>query len=33
MWATILGLLMQRLAARLGVVSGMHLAEGEFIRL
>jgi len=25
--ATILGLLMQRLAARLGVVSGMHLAE------
>ncbi|XP_021956479.1 natural resistance-associated macrophage protein 2 isoform X3 [Folsomia candida] len=27
MWATILGLLMQRLAARLGVVSGMHLAE------
>lgn len=27
MWATILGLVMQRLAARLGVVSGMHLAE------
>lgn len=27
MWATILGLLMQRLAARLGVVSGMHMAE------
>lgn len=27
MWATILGLLMQRLAARLGVVTGLHLAE------
>ncbi|CAL8101082.1 unnamed protein product [Orchesella dallaii] len=27
LWATILGLAMQRLAARLGVVSGMHLAE------
>ncbi|KAL7632565.1 UNVERIFIED_CONTAM: hypothetical protein RMT77_017132 [Armadillidium vulgare] len=27
MWATILGLLMQRLAARLGTVTGMHLAE------
>ena len=27
MWATILGLLMQRLAARLGVVTGQHLAE------
>ena len=27
MWSTILGLLMQRLAARLGVVTGMHLAE------
>lgn len=27
MWSTILGLLLQRLAARLGVVSGMHLAE------
>jgi natural resistance-associated macrophage protein len=27
MWSTILGLIMQRLAARLGVVSGMHLAE------
>lgn len=27
MSATILGLLMQRLAARLGVVSGKHLAE------
>lgn len=25
--ATVLGLLMQRLAARLGVVSGLHLAE------
>ena len=25
--ATVLGLLMQRLAARLGVVTGMHLAE------
>ena len=27
MWATFLGLLMQRLAARIGVVSGRHLAE------
>lgn len=27
MWATILGLLVQRLAARLGVVTGNHLAE------
>ncbi len=27
MWATILGLLMQRLAARIGVVTGRHLAE------
>ena len=27
MWSTILGLLMQRLAARLGVVTGLHLAE------
>jgi NRAMP (natural resistance-associated macrophage protein)-like metal ion transporter len=27
MSATFLGLLMQRLAARLGVVTGMHLAE------
>lgn len=27
MSATILGLLMQRLSARLGVVTGMHLAE------
>jgi natural resistance-associated macrophage protein 2 len=27
MSATILGLLMQRLAARLGVVTGQHLAE------
>lgn len=27
MWATILGLLMQRLAARLGTVTGLHLAE------
>lgn len=27
MWATILGLVMQRLSARLGVVTGLHLAE------
>ena len=27
MFATLLGLLLQRLAARLGVVTGMHLAE------
>lgn len=27
MWATVLGLLMQRLAARLGTVTGLHLAE------
>uniref|UniRef100_A0A0A1WXY9 Protein Malvolio n=2 Tax=Zeugodacus cucurbitae TaxID=28588 RepID=A0A0A1WXY9_ZEUCU len=27
LWATVLGLLMQRLAARLGVVTGLHLAE------
>lgn len=27
LWATILGLLMQRLAARLGTVTGLHLAE------
>ena len=27
MWATFLGLMMQRLAARLGVVTGQHLAE------
>ena len=27
MWSTFLGLLMQRLAARLGVVTGLHLAE------
>ncbi|XP_076326746.1 solute carrier family member malvolio isoform X4 [Tachypleus tridentatus] len=27
MWATVLGLIMQRLAARLGVVTGLHLAE------
>lgn len=27
MWSTVLGLLMQRLAARLGVVTGLHLAE------
>jgi len=26
-WATVLGLLMQRLAARLGTVTGLHLAE------
>jgi hypothetical protein len=28
MWATVLGLIMQRLAARLGTVTGLHLAEG-----
>jgi len=27
LWATILGLFMQRLAARLGVVTGKHLAQ------
>jgi NRAMP (natural resistance-associated macrophage protein)-like metal ion transporter len=27
MWATVMGLLVQRLAARLGVVTGQHLAE------
>ncbi|XP_037940864.1 protein Malvolio isoform X2 [Teleopsis dalmanni] len=27
LWATVLGLLMQRLAARLGTVTGLHLAE------
>ena len=27
MWATLMGLLVQRLAARLGVVTGHHLAE------
>lgn len=27
MWATILGLVMQRLSMRLGVVTGSHLAE------
>merc|ERR1719153_2059875 len=27
LWATLLGLLMQRLAARLGTVTGLHLAE------
>ncbi|XP_067125442.1 natural resistance-associated macrophage protein 2 isoform X1 [Centruroides vittatus] len=27
MWATIFGLLLQRLAARIGVVTGLHLAE------
>ncbi|UYV60210.1 SLC11A1 [Cordylochernes scorpioides] len=27
LWATVLGLLMQRLSARLGVVTGLHLAE------
>ena len=26
-WATVLGLILQRLSARLGVVSGKHLAE------
>ncbi len=28
MWATVLGLMMQRLAAQLGAVTGLHLAEG-----
>ncbi len=28
MWATFLGLMMQRLAAQLGTVTGLHLAEG-----
>ena len=27
MWATVLGLMMQRLSARLGTVTGLHLAE------
>ena len=27
LWATVLGMVMQRLSARLGVVSGKHLAE------
>ena len=27
MWATILGLVMQRLSMRIGVVTGYHLAE------
>lgn len=27
MWATVLGLFMQRLSMRLGVVTGQHLAE------
>ena len=27
LWATVLGMLMQRLSARLGVVTGKHLAE------
>jgi natural resistance-associated macrophage protein len=27
MWSTVLGLVMQRLSARLGVVTGLHLAE------
>ncbi len=27
MWASVLGLMMQRLAARLGTVTGLHLAE------
>lgn len=27
MWATVLGLILQRLAARIGVVTGLHLAE------
>lgn len=32
MWSTFLGLLMQRLAARLGTVTGLHLAELCFRR-
>ena len=27
LWATVLGMLFQRLSARIGVVSGKHLAE------
>ena len=27
LWATLLGLMMQRLSARLGTVTGLHLAE------
>ena len=27
LWATVLGLVLQRLSARIGVVSGKHLAE------
>ena len=27
LWATVLGMMMQRLSARLGVVTGKHLAE------
>ena len=27
LWATVAGLLLQRLAARIGVVTGKHLAE------
>jgi natural resistance-associated macrophage protein 2 len=27
MWSTILGLVMQRLAMRIGIVTGLHLAE------
>lgn len=27
MWATILGLVVQRLSMRIGVVTGLHLAE------
>ena len=27
LWATVLGMVLQRLSARLGVVSGKHLAE------
>jgi len=36
MWATFLGLMMQRLAARLGVVTGKHLAElcyGHYLKV
>ena len=32
LWASVLGLLMQRLAARLGVVSGKHLAQVHLLK-
>lgn len=32
LWATVLGMVLQRLAARIGVVSGKHLAEVNDIR-